>query len=154
VFPIAFASGHFQGWDLRLDLAPTAGFRGFVSAGHVHAIYDPPPQGGLFLDQESVDAITGGPFLIDHDQKLQVQASLYYDVAGTGVWLGANVRYDSGLVTDASPAGLAGDPDNAFAIPYIQINSGTDLDPNRIKPHTITDFQIGYDLNKLRLPLQ
>ncbi len=79
VFPISFASGQYEGWDLRLDLAPTAGFRGFVSAGHVHAIYDPPPAGGLFLDQESLDAITGDPFLIDHDQKLQIQAGLYYD---------------------------------------------------------------------------
>jgi len=154
VFPIAFAAGHYQGWDLRLDLAPTYGFRGFVSAGHVHAIYDPPPQGGLFLDQSSVEAITGAPFLIDHDQKLQIQASIYYDIAKTGLWLGANVRYDSGLVTDASPEDLAGDPDNAFAIPYIQVNSGTDLDPNRIKPHTVTDFQIGYDLSKVNLPLQ
>jgi hypothetical protein len=46
------------------------GFRGFVSLGHTHAVYVPPPAGGLFLDQEAVDAITGGPFLIDHDQKL------------------------------------------------------------------------------------
>ena len=50
--------------------------RGFVSLGHVHAIYVPPPTGGLFLDQGAVDAITGGPFLIDHDQKLQAQGQL------------------------------------------------------------------------------
>ncbi len=154
VFPISFASGSYQGWDLRLDLAPTAGFRGFLSAGHVHAIYDPPPAGGLFLDQGSVDAITGGPFLIDHDQKLQFQVGLYYDVAKTGLWLGTNVRYDSGLVTDASPQDLVGDPDNAFAIPYIKVNSGTDLDPNRIKPRTICDFQVGYDLSKVHIPVQ
>ncbi|HTO87691.1 MAG TPA: TonB-dependent receptor [Thermoanaerobaculia bacterium] len=154
VFPISFASGHYQGWDLRLDLAPTAGFRGYVSAGHVHAIYVPPPAGGLFLDQGSIDAITGGPFLIDHDQKLQIQAGLYYDVQKTGLWLGANVRYDSGLVTDASPEDLVGDPDNAFAIPYIVVHSGTDLDPNRIKARTVCDFQIGYDLSRIHIPVQ
>jgi hypothetical protein len=153
VFPIAFASGTYQGWDLRLDLAPTAGFRGFVSAGHVHAIYDPPPQGGLFLDQESLDAITGGPFLIDHDQKLQIQVGLYYDVLKTGLWLGSNVRYDSGLVTDAEPEELLQDPDNAFAAPYVNVNGGTDLDPNRVKPRTICDFQVGYHMSAINIPL-
>jgi hypothetical protein len=154
VFPISFAGGKYQGWDLRLDLAPTAGFRGFVSAGHVHAIYDPPPAGGLFLDQGSIDSITGDPFLIDHDQKLQIQGGLYYDVAKTGLWFGANVRYDSGLVTDADPAELLQDPDNAFAAPYVNVNSGTALDPNRVKPRTVADFQVGYDLAKVNIPVQ
>ena len=154
VFPISFASGQYHGWDLRLDLAPTYGFRGFVSAGSVHAIYDPPPAGGLFLDQGAVDAITGAPFLIDHDQKLQIQAGLYYDVAKTGFWLGANVRYDSGLVTDADPQELLQDPDNAFAAPYVNVNSGTELDPNRVKPRTICDFQFGYDLSRVNVPVQ
>jgi hypothetical protein len=125
-----------------------------VSAGHVHAIYDPPPQGGLFLDQEAIDSITGAPFLIDHDQKLQIQASLYYDLLKTGLWFGANVRYDSGLVTDASPEDLLQDPDNAFAAPYVNVNSGTELDPNRVKPRTVCDFQVGYDLSKVNIPLQ
>jgi hypothetical protein len=80
VFPLAFHSGDFKGWNIRFDLANTNGFRGFVSAGHTRAIYVPPPAGGLFLDQEAVDAITGGPFLIDHDQKLQAQGSLLYDI--------------------------------------------------------------------------
>ena len=120
----------------------------------MHAIYVPPPAGGLFLDQESLDAITADPFLIDHDQKLQLQLGLYYDVAKTGLWLGTNVRYDSGLVTDASPEELLEDPDNAFAAPYVEVNSGADLDPNRIKPRTICDFQVGYSLAAIKIPVQ
>jgi hypothetical protein len=153
VFPIAFASGKHEGWDIRLDLAKTAGFSGFVSVGHVRAIYVPPPAGGLFLDQEFVDAITGGPFLIDHDQKLQLQSGLFYDIGDTGLWLGANVRYDSGLVTDATPNELLEDPDNAFAAPYIVVHSGTELDPNRIKARTIADFSVGADLRKIHVPV-
>jgi hypothetical protein len=153
LFPLAFASGKYDGWDLRLDLAPTVGFRGFVSAGHVHAIYVPPPAGGLFLDQSAVDSITGGPFLIDHDQKLAIQSGIFYDIAQTGVWLGTNVRYDSGLVTDASPEELLQDPDNAFAAPYVQVNSGGDLDPNRVKPRTIFDFSVGADLAQYKVPV-
>lgn len=153
VFPLAFESGDFRGWDVRLDLAPIWGFRGFLSFGHTHAVYVPPPAGGLFLDPGAVNDVTGGPFLIDHDQKLQLQTGLFYDVGATGVWLGANVRYDSGLVSGAAPGDLVGDPDNEFAIPYINPNhAGTDLDPYRIKARTVADFSIGADLTRYHIP--
>ena len=153
VFPLAFKSGDLSGWNVRADLARTAGLRGFLSLGHTHAEYVPPLVGGLFLDSGALDTISQGPFLIDHDQKLQAQAGLQYDIGNTGFWLGANGRYDSGLVTGAAPADLAGDPDNSFAIPYIAVHSNTDLDPNRVKPRTILDFSFGSDLQKYHLPL-
>jgi hypothetical protein len=145
VFPLSFTEGRHNGWDARIDLAQTHGVRGFVSLGHTHAVYVPPPSGGLFLDAASIDSITGGPFLIDHDQKLQAQAQMQVDLGKTGVWLGANVRYDSGLVTDASPGDLANDVDNAFAAPFVVVHSGGDLDPNRIKARTIANFSVGFD---------
>ena len=81
--------------------------------------------------------------------------ALYYDVLNTGLWLGSNVRYDSGLVSGVGPADIADDPDNSFAIPFINTNhAGTGLDPYRIKARTIVDFQVGYDLNKIAIPLQ
>jgi len=129
------------------------GFRGFLSVGHTKAIYVPPLTGGLFLDQGALDTITGGPFLIDHDQKLQSQGSVIYDLGTTGFWAGTNVRYDSGLVTDTDPETLAADPNNFFAAPYVVVHSGDPLDPNRIKSRTIVDFSIGADLQKYRLPL-
>jgi hypothetical protein len=153
VFPISFAEGRFNGWDVRLDLAPTYGLHGFFSLGHVHAVYVPPPTGGLFLDSGAIDAVTGGPFLIDHDQKLQAQGQLLWDIGKSGVWLGANVRYDSGLVTDANPDDLAQDKDNFFAAPYVAVHSGTDLDPNRIKERTIASFSAGMDLARHGVPI-
>jgi carboxypeptidase family protein len=153
VFPLAFKAGHLDGWDVRLDLAKTAGLRGFLSLGHTHAEYVPPLTGGLFLDSEAVDSLTGGPFLIDHDQKLQAQGALSYDFGASGVWVATNVRYDSGLVTGADVASLLDDPDNAFAAPFIKENAGTDLDPNRVKPRTIVDFSLGADLSPYHLPL-
>jgi hypothetical protein len=153
VFPLAFSEGRHNGWDVRLDLAETHGVRGFVSLGHTHAIYVPPPVGGLFLDVAAIDAITGGPFLIDHDQKLQLQGQLLWDIGRSGLWLGANVRYDSGLVSGAAPGDLAADPDNAFAAPFIVVHSGTDLDPNRIKARTIANFSLGLDLHRHHVPV-
>ena len=153
VFPITFSEGRHNGWDARLDLAPTHGIRGFVSLGHTHAIYVPPPAGGLFLDVEAIDAITGGPFLIDHDQKLQAQGQLLWDLGTSGAWLGANVRYDSGLVTDADPEGLLESPDDFFAAPYVVVHTGGDLDPNRIEQRTIASFSAGLDLSRHGVPI-
>ena len=153
VFPISFAEGRFDGWDARLDLAPTHGLRGFVSLGHVHAVYVPPPTGGLFLEGAAIDAVTGAPFLIDHDQKVQIQGQLLYDIGGSGVWLGANVRYDSGLVTDPSPEELRGDPNDSFAASYVVVHSGTEFDPNRVKSRTVGNFSLGVDLARHGVPV-
>jgi hypothetical protein len=153
VFPLAFSSGRFDGWDVRLDMAQTHGFRGFLSLGHTHAVYVPPNVGGLFLDQAAVDTITAGPFLIDHDQAIQAQLGVLYDIGRSGFWVGSNVRYDSGLVCGVGPADIASDPNNAFAIPYIVVHSGTGLDPNRIAARTVEDFSVGADLSQHGIPL-
>jgi len=153
VFPLAFANGKFHGWNVRLDLAQTAGVRGFFSVGHTRAIYVPPPTGGLFLDQGAIGDLTAGPFLIDHDQKLQMQTGWSYELGKSGFWVGTNVRYDSGLVTDADPASLRSDPDNSFAAGFVTVHSGGSLDPNRIKARTITDFSAGVDLAKHKVPV-
>jgi hypothetical protein len=113
----------------------------------------PPLTGGLFLDAGALDTLTGGPFLIDHDQKLQAQGALIYDIGATGLWLGTNVRYDSGLVTHAVPADLASDPNDFFAAPYIVEHANTDLDPNRIQSRTIVDFSVGADMQAYHVPL-
>ena len=148
VFPLAFSKGRFDGWNLRLDTAPINGFHGYLSVGHTKAVYVPPPTGGLFLDAGAVEDITGGPFLIDHDQKLQAQSTLQYEFGSA--WVGTNIRYDSGLVTGADPDSLLADPDNAFAAPYIVVHSGTPLDPNRIQSRTVVDFSAGFNLHSLR----
>jgi hypothetical protein len=153
VFPIAFSSGRYDGWDVRLDLARTHGFQGFLSLGHTHAVYVPPNTGGLFLDQAAIETITAGPFLIDHDQAIQAQLAVLYDIGRSGFWAGVNVRYDSGLVCDVGPADIASDPDNAFAAPYIVVHSGTGLDPNRIAARMVANFSVGADLSPHGIPL-
>ncbi len=153
VFPIAFSSGRYNGWDVRLDMAQTRGFEGFLSLGHTRAEYWPPYAGGLFLDQADLATITSGPFLIDHDQALQAQLEVFYNVGRSGVWVGSSVRYDSGLVCDVGPQDIASDPDNSWAVPYIVVHSGTGLDPNRIQARTVADFSAGADLSRHGLPL-
>src|SRR6185312_6620186 len=50
VFPLNFKGGELNGWNARLDGGPWNGVRGYLSIGHVHALYENPFVGGLFLD--------------------------------------------------------------------------------------------------------
>src|SRR5262249_25112355 len=90
VFPLNFKGGLVSpstlkgrapsGGSARLDFGPAAGVRGYLSGGPVRAIYAPPFVGGLFLDVGALDTLTSGPFVIDHDQDLQEQLGLYWDI--------------------------------------------------------------------------
>jgi hypothetical protein len=137
---------------VRLDLAPVGGLHGYLSFGHVRAIYVPPNTGGLFLTDNYLANITGGPFVIDHDESLEIQSGLNYDFGNSGIWAGTTARYDSGLVTGADRT-IVNDPDNAFAYPYINFTSNTNLDPNRIKPRTLWNFSGGIDMARYGIPV-
>jgi len=152
VFPLNFESGNLQGWNVRLDLAPVlGGLHGYLSLGHVRATYCNPFVGGLFLDAGAVDTLGGGCFLIDHDQDLQEQLGLFYDVGTTGLWAGVTQRYDSGLVTDAGTIDdVLSSPDTAYAAPYIRF----DEDPQRVKSRTIWNFSLGARLQQYGIPFE
>lgn len=151
VFPLNFKGGKLHGWNARVDLAPTHGFRGYLSVGHVRAIYEPPFVGGLFLDSGALGTLTAGPFLIDHDQDIQEQLGIFYDLGQTGFWAGVTQRYDSGLVTDAGArADVLSSPDTAYADAYIQY----DADPQRVKGRTVWNLSVGARLQKYGLPLE
>jgi Carboxypeptidase regulatory-like domain/TonB-dependent Receptor Plug Domain len=152
VFPLNFKRGDLSGWNVRLDTAPWNGLRSYVSVGHVHALYVPPFVGGLFLSTSALDTLTGAPFLIDHDQDIQEQLGIFWDIPKSAFWLGVTQRYDSGLVTHAgAPADvLAGGPDTAFALPFINFDSN----PQRVKPRVVWNFSLGARLAQYGLPLE
>ena len=152
VFPLNFATAYLQGWNLRLDLAPVlGGLRGYASVGHVVARYCNPFVGGLFLSSDALDSFQGGCFVIDHDQDIQEQVGLFYDLGKTGLWAGMTQRYDSGLVTDAgAPADVLSSPDTAYALPYIRFNQ----DPQRISSRTVWSFSLGARLQRFGIPVE
>jgi hypothetical protein len=151
VFPLNFKGGDLKGWNARLDGGPWKGLRGYLSVGHVHALYINPFVGGLFLDASAADTLSGGSFLIDHDQDIQEQVGLFWDIPRTGYWVGMTQRYDSGLVTDAGTIeDVLASPDTAYAAPYIRF----DEDPQRIRPRNIWSFSLGARLQQYGLPFE
>ncbi len=151
VFPLNFKGANLHGWNARLDGGPWNGVRGYLSLGHVRALYQNPFVGGLFLDPGAIDTLQGGTFVIDHDQDLQEQLGVFWDIPRSAWWVGVTQRYDSGLVTDAGTlADVLSSPDTAYAAPYINFNS----DPQRVKPRDVWSFSLGARLQQYGLPFE
>ncbi len=151
VFPLNFKGADLNGWNVRLDGGPWSGVRGYLSLGHVRALYQNPFVGGLFLDAGALDTLAGGSFVIDHDQDLQEQIGVFWDIPRTGFWLGVTQRYDSGLVTGAGAlADVLASPDTAYGAPFIRFNE----DPQRIRSRNVWNASLGARLKQYGLPFE
>jgi len=142
IFPTTLAAIRVTGVEARLTVRERGGVSGTLSATTSRSISTPPFTGGLFLGQDAVDLLSAGPFPIDHDQRLAVHGALQYNPPGP-LWVGASIRYDSGLVSNPSdPAEVAADPDFADLLPYVDLAAGVP----RVRPRTIVDLAAGLDL--------
>lgn len=140
IFPTSLAKSRVNGAEGRVVLFPGKRFSATFSATHYHVVVTPPFTGGLFLGAAAIDALTAGPFVIDHDQVLGVASNVVYNFTRS-LWTSATVRYDSGLVSNPSdPAEVAQDPDYFDQLPYVNLTS----DPTRVNPRTIVDWAVGY----------
>jgi outer membrane cobalamin receptor len=141
IFPITLSQIRVNGVEGRLNLTPARGFSGSLSVTHSRAVTTPPFTGGLYIGNEAVDALSAGPFLIDHDQPLSVHGILTYS-GRRGFYATWSTRYDSGLVANPSdPAEVAADPDYSDLLPYVNLGAN----PARVTPRTITDIVAGYE---------
>ncbi|MEZ5361314.1 MAG: hypothetical protein R2748_02955 [Bryobacterales bacterium] len=112
-----------------------------MSLTHYHVVVTPPFTGGLFLGSSALDALSAGPFVIDHDQPLSVSGLATYRI-NRNWWTSWQTRYDSGLVSNPSdPAEVAVDPDYFDQLPYVNLTAR----PPRVRPRTIVDAALGYE---------
>lgn len=140
IFPTALKASRINGAEGKITLLPVGGLSGWVGFTHYHAVVTPPFTGGLFIGSGAINALSSGPFVIDHDQKLGVHGMALYQV-NRNLWTSTSIRYDSGLVSNPSdPLEVAADPDYADQLPYVDLLS----DPARVRPRTVVDWAIGY----------
>ncbi len=140
IFPTSLRRSRVNGAELRLAVPVTRGFSGSLSLTHYRAVVTPPFTGGLFLGSSAIDALSAGPFVIDHDQLLGAHGVIHYEI-GRGFWASTAIRYDSGLVSNPSdPDEVRADPDYADLLPYVDLDSS----PARVRPRTIADLSFGY----------
>lgn len=141
IFPITLRKIRVNGAEGRITVPTYRGLGAAFSFTHARAISTPPFTGGLYLGQDAVDALTGGAFVIDHDQTFSFQGMANY-THKRGWYSSVSVRHDSGLVAGlVTPESVASDPDFADLLPYVNLLS----DPPRVKPRTILDVVAGYE---------
>ncbi len=141
IFPITLAAIRVNGLEGRLTLPAVRGLATSVSVTHSRAISTPPFTGGLYLGNDAVEALSAGPFLIDHDQPLAAHGVASYNHR-SGFYSTLSARYDSGLVANPSDPGVvAADPDYRDLLPYVKLG----VTPARVRPRTIVDLGLGYE---------
>jgi hypothetical protein len=105
-FPISWDHSKIDGFTGRINLVEHGGFSAFVVMAHTNAIFSPPGNGGILVEEAP------GDFRIDHDQKFNATTNLQYVFhKATGAWAALSWRYDSGLV-----AGSVGSIEDALAL--------------------------------------
>lgn len=141
IFPTSLASSRVNGFEASLRVPEARRLSGSLTFTHFRAIVNPPFTGGLFLGSAALDALSEGPFVIDHDQALGMSGNLIYRLAKRW-WTSWQLRYDSGLVSNPSdPDEVAADIDYYDQLPYVDLLG----DPPRIRPRGIVDASLGYE---------
>ena len=141
IFPTSLAFSRVNGFEARLVVPQTRNLSGSLSLTHFRAIVTPPFTGGLFLASSTLEALSAGPFIIDHDQALGVSGNMIYRPAKHW-WTSWQVRYDSGLVSNPSdPEEVAADLDYFDQLPYVELLGN----PPRTRQRTIIDASLGYE---------
>ncbi len=141
IFPTSLARSRVNGFETRLVVPQRKGWSGSMSLTHYRVIVTPPFTGGLFLGGNTLEVLSAGPFVIDHDQPLAVSGVVTWKPARRW-WTTWQTRYDSGLVSNPSdPAAVAADPDYFDQLPFVELERAVP----RVKPRTIVDLAVGYE---------
>ena len=112
-FPIAWRSSKIPGFAGRVSVPNIHGFSALMVFSSVSARFFAPQLGGA----GAAPSAPGGVFRIDHDEKFNQTTHMQYQPWKNGPWIGANWRYDSGLVAGSVPFAASSDPNSPdFAV--------------------------------------
>jgi len=95
--PIEWNNSKIPGFAVRGSVPNFHGLTAFIVMSHVAARFFPPTISGIAPPQPP------GVFRIDHDEVFNQTTHAQYQPFRRGPWLGFNWRYDSGLVSGATP---------------------------------------------------
>jgi hypothetical protein len=100
-FPIEWHNSKIPGYMLRASVPSFHGFSAYFVASSVAARFFQPQVTGLGATPAGQGGT--GVFRIDHDELFNQTTHLQYQPWKRGPWVGANWRYDSGLVAGPVP---------------------------------------------------
>jgi len=136
-FPIAFARADIEGTEIKVDLPRRRAWSGQVAYTHMRGIGELPITGGLFLGDETAEALASSDeFTVSQDQRHTLRGRLNYLVSPR--WsASAAVSYGSGL-----PVEFPGDRDDAVEQFGERIVDRVDFSSGRVRPSLAIDASI------------
>jgi outer membrane cobalamin receptor len=142
-FPIAFRRGTISGTEAKLELPNWGRLSGQVSYSNMVGFGYTPVTGGLFLGDETSDALANtGRFPVSQDQRNTLTSRFRYQVASRA-WLGFGASYGSGLPTEFDDT--IQDAIQQFGE---QIVNRVDFDRGRVRPSLALGASAGAELVK------
>jgi hypothetical protein len=145
-FPISWSKSKIDGFTGRVNVVEHGGFSAFVVMAHTSAIFSPPGNGGILVEEAT------GDFRIDHDQKFNSTTNVQYVFhKARGAWAALSWRYDSGLVAGSVASvedALALSPDQQAAIGFFCGNTFATRDAG------ITSCDSGGGATRIKIPAE
>jgi Carboxypeptidase regulatory-like domain/TonB-dependent Receptor Plug Domain len=122
-FPIDWHNSKIPGYALHLEVPNFHNISAYTVMSSVAARFFPPQSAGAGATVQG-----GYPFRIDHDEKYNQTTHFQYTLPGSelwsGMWMGFNWRYDSGLVAGSVPCYGVTDPNSLCAGTSITLPGG------------------------------
>ncbi len=94
-----------------------------------------PVTGGLFLEDEVADIVSGGEFIPDHDQFLVASSGWTWSPSRFGATLSFTIRYETGTPVESS------DDDDVEDLQSRPGAETVDFDRGRVAPRTVASVQ-------------
>ncbi len=134
IFPNAVAEGRARGLDIRVEWQRWRSWSAYANASIARVRQRGPVTGGLFLEDEVADIVSGGEFIPDHDQFLVASSGWTWSPSRFGATLSFTIRYETGTPVESS------DDD----VEDLQSRPGAetvDFDRGRVAPRTVASVQ-------------
>ena len=144
VFPNSVARGRAEGVDMRLEVPRYRGWSGYLSYTNSRVVQFGPINGGLFLEDDTLEIGPGTAFVPDHDQRHVAAGGLSYENGALGFSASVSGRYASG-----TPLEIGGEDDDAAVLPRRPGAELVDVERGRVRPRTVFDVSVAQSLRRV-----
>ena len=134
IFPNAVAEGGARGFDIRVELQRWRSLSAYMNASIARVRQHGPVTGGLFLDEDVADIVSGGEFIPDHDQLLVASSGWTWTLPGSGTTLSFTIRHETGTPIETDED----DVEDLQSRPGAEL---VDFDRGRVAARTVASVQ-------------
>ena len=134
IFPNAVAEGGARGFDIRVEMQRWRSWSAYLNASIARVRQRGPVTGGLFLEEDVADIVSGGAFIPDHDQFLVASSGWTWTPPRSGATLSFTIRHETGTPIESGDD----EEEDGRSRPGAET---VDFDRGRVAPRTVASLQ-------------